>query len=274
MARGARGRSAAAAQELLDPPILERMERNYREPPAWGEQPLSRSETAIEFAELVIDSDPQRLKRPRCRVLPRLRFGYRGARNLGEFGGAPNRLPLSCRNNGARDTASKTFFAEVSDQFGELGLRQCLDEFPGGLARAAHPHVEGPIKAKGETPLGCVELRRRDAQIEGNAGNRAIIYRSEQSLHLAEPAFEDLQAPAVTLSELAPAPRRIGIAVDTEDATPRRGKQCLAITAAAKGAIDIDGIVTRRQRLNDDIDKNRNVRGSARRLGPVSPRCL
>ena len=87
--RGSRRRLAAPAQKLLDPPILERVERHDGEPAAGRQQLLGGGEAAIELAELVIDGDPQRLERPGRRILPGLGFGYRRADDLGELGGAP-----------------------------------------------------------------------------------------------------------------------------------------------------------------------------------------
>jgi hypothetical protein len=53
----------------------------------------------------------------------------------------------------------------------------------------------------------------------------------------------------------------IGVAVDAKDAARRCRQQCLAMAAAAKGAIDIDGISARRQRIDHGVEKNRNVPG-------------
>src|SRR5262249_12458485 len=121
--------------------------------------------------------------------------------------------------------------------------------------------------------LGRVELRRGDAQIEGNAGNRIGVHRGEQSLHVPEPAFENLKAPGVALGELAAALRGVGIAVDAENTTSRRGEQCPAVTAAAKCAVTINGIVARRQGVNHRAEKNGNMRSRLSR-GPASRCCL
>ena len=43
-------------------------------------------------------------------------------------------------------------------------------------------------------------------------------------------------------------------------------EQRLAVAAAAEGAVDIDGIVARRQRGEHSVEKNRNVPGRSDRL--------
>ena len=64
-AGGASSRAAAAAaraQETLHPAVLERMERDDREPAAGHQQALGRREAAVELAQLVVDGDAQRLE--------------------------------------------------------------------------------------------------------------------------------------------------------------------------------------------------------------------
>ena len=51
-------------EELLDDPILERMEGHHGEPPAGLEQPLGRDKAAKQLAELVVDRDAQGLEGP------------------------------------------------------------------------------------------------------------------------------------------------------------------------------------------------------------------
>ena len=52
----------AADQELLDDPVLERVERHNREAPAGLQKPLGSAEPTREFAKLVVDRDAQSLK--------------------------------------------------------------------------------------------------------------------------------------------------------------------------------------------------------------------
>ena len=53
---------AAAAHEIFDAAVFERMERDDGKPSARLEQPLGRREAAIEFVELIVHGDAQRLE--------------------------------------------------------------------------------------------------------------------------------------------------------------------------------------------------------------------
>ena len=68
VARAAGGAPGAGREELLDDPVLERMEGHDHEPPAGLQHPLGRVQRAHEFAEFVIDGDAQRLEHPRRRM--------------------------------------------------------------------------------------------------------------------------------------------------------------------------------------------------------------
>ena len=67
-------------------------------------------------------------------------------------------------------------------------------------------------------------------------------------------------------SQLAAAPHCFGIAIDAEHPALRRTEQPLAVTAAAKRAVDIDRVITRGQCGEDGLEQNRDVLGRARRL--------
>src|SRR5207253_8121405 len=55
----ARAAALAVTQELLDDPVLERVEADHRQPPT-GAEHLERSrERVLEHAELVVDRDPE-----------------------------------------------------------------------------------------------------------------------------------------------------------------------------------------------------------------------
>ena len=111
-------------------------------------------------------------------------------------------------------------------------------------------------------------MGRGDAEIEGNSGDRVGSNWSQELSHIAETALEKTKAFAVTLGQVAAPPHRLGIPVDAEDPAMRCIEQRLAVAAAPKGAVDIDGIVARRQCGEDSVEKNRDVPGNSHRLGP------
>ncbi len=176
--REARGAvSLRSPQEVLDPPVFERMERHDGEPPARHQQPLGRLQTAVELAELVVDGDAQRLKGAGRRVEPGLDSRHRGADDVGELEGALDRLALSRRDDGSGDPAGKALLAEVADQAGEIVLGKDGDEIGGALPGSAHAHVERPVQAKRKPASGAVELDRRDAEIKRDPGDRPGRHR-------------------------------------------------------------------------------------------------
>ena len=77
----------------------------------------------------------------------------------------------------------------------------------------------------------------------------------------------------MTPSQLAAAPHRLGIAVDAKDPALRRAEQRLAVTAAAKRAVDIDRVITRGQCGEDGLEQNGDVLGRAPRLRYPGRRC-
>jgi hypothetical protein len=148
MARGARGSPAAPAKKVLDPPIFERVERHYSKASSGFQQLLGGHQPAIEFAELVIDGDPQCLERPGSRILPWLGLRYCRTHDLGEFDGAANGPALPRGHNRASYSPREPFLAESAYQLGELRLGQFGQYLRRTFSCSAHSHVERPVCAK------------------------------------------------------------------------------------------------------------------------------
>lgn len=109
---GCPGRGVAAStQKLFDATIFERVERDDGEATTGREQLLGRNKAAIEFAELVIYRDSQRLERPRRWILPRLGSRYGGSHDRREFARTPNALALPLGCDRAGDAGSEALFA-------------------------------------------------------------------------------------------------------------------------------------------------------------------
>ena len=136
------------------------------------QQLLGRDEPAIELTKLVIDSNTESLEGPSCRVLSPLKFRHRGTHDFGEFDRTSNGPVMPCCGNRARNPAGEAFLAELANQFGQLAFGQGSNQIRSACTLAAHPHIEGPVKAKRKAALGSVELHRGNAQIESNAGDR------------------------------------------------------------------------------------------------------
>ena len=118
---GGSGSSAAAlAQEILDPAVLERVKRHHGEPPAGREKPLSRGEAAVEFAQLVVDDDPQGLEGPGCWMLSGLRPGDCPTNDFCELESTLYRLAPARLGERTSDPSGKPLFAERADHPGEI----------------------------------------------------------------------------------------------------------------------------------------------------------
>ena len=61
-------RAAALGEEGFDDAVLERMEGNHDQASGGFEHPLGRGEAARQFAELIVDENPQRLEGARRRM--------------------------------------------------------------------------------------------------------------------------------------------------------------------------------------------------------------
>ena len=96
------------------------------------------------------------------------------AHHRGELGGAGQRARGDDR---AGDLAGARLLAIVADDAGDLGLVGLVEEFGGGLARLAHPHVERAVVGESEAALGLVELHRRHADVERHAVDRQQVAR-------------------------------------------------------------------------------------------------
>src|SRR3712207_5011255 len=72
-------------------------------------------------------------------------------------------------HDGARDAPAARLLAEPPDEVGQLALRKAIDEITRGDALLrVEAHVERSLVTKREPPLGLVELRRRQTEIEQN----------------------------------------------------------------------------------------------------------
>ena len=112
---------------------------------------------------------------------------------------------------------------------------------------AAHSHVERPVEAERETALGVVELHRGDPEIERDPGDRpALAGASSCTISPKRPSKA-----AGARGAARPARRRGAPPRDRgrcrRPGTGRR-EQRLAVAAVAKGSVDVNRAVARRQR--------------------------
>ena len=121
-----------------------------------------------QLAQLVVDLDPQGLEDPAGRMpLPAHRGRDRGRHDVGQLTG---RREWTGPHDGPSDAPRETALSVLTEQRGERVLREAVHQVrrrhPGGRV---HPHVEWPVGAEREAPLGTVELGRADAEVEQDA---------------------------------------------------------------------------------------------------------
>ena len=160
---------SCVAQEALHDPVLERVERDHREPAARAQDLERRRQRALERAELVVDLDPQRLEDAlgRMALAEARRRRDRLLDRLDEVAGALERLLGAAADDRARDLAREALLAVAAEDVGELALVGLVDELARGQLRGGvHAHVERRVGGVREAALGPVELHRRDAEVE------------------------------------------------------------------------------------------------------------
>src|SRR5258706_15372264 len=68
--------------------------------------------------------------------------------------------------NGSGDSPRPPFLTEFVNQISELALVEPIYRLIGGALRAGvHPHVEGPLRLKTESPFRILELHRAQSQV-------------------------------------------------------------------------------------------------------------
>ena len=166
------------------------------------------------------------------------------------------------RDDGTRDAARGPLFAELVQHPADLLLRCACEPVGGGHTRArVHSHVERTIAHDAESAFGLVELGRRDAEIHQH---RIDVAResgcTDDCTDIAEACVVD-RDPWIDAGQLACDRHRLRIAVDRQhppvrsDAIEHRPR----VPATSERAIDVAATGTRRKRLHDLVEHDRNM---------------
>ena len=159
-----------AAHELLHHAIFERMKTDHGQP-AVRRQALERSvERGLEFLQLAVDVDAQRLENASRRMLVPLGAARDARDHLGKLQRALERLGLAVRDDGARDARRHALLAKFTKNADQFLERRAVDHVGGAhpLARR-HAHVERAVLHEAEAARRVVDLRRGNAEVEENA---------------------------------------------------------------------------------------------------------
>src|SRR4051812_23940975 len=78
-------------------------------------------------------------------------------------------------HDGRGDASGVPFVAVLEEHTSELALRVRVDDVARGTPpRAIHPHVERTVSHVAEAPLGLVDLRGADPEVEEHSDNLSI----------------------------------------------------------------------------------------------------
>ena len=152
------------------------MEADHHQAPARLQHRQAGLQRLLQLVQFGVDEDAKRLKSACGRVLAGLAGAYHARHQLRQLrrGGQWAAL-LAARHDGLGNRAGKALFAVVTDHLRnlpDLGIGQPLgDAF---AARGVHAHVQRPVKAKTETALGAVDLRRAHAQVQQHPSSAAV----------------------------------------------------------------------------------------------------
>ena len=193
MPRSPRRTARARGKELLHDAVFERMKCHDHEPPAGFENSLGGVQRAHQFAEFVVDGDPQSLKNPRSGVnAARLLPDQRGYQIRKLFGGL-EWLPAPRLDNCACNGASAALFAVMVENVGQFRFRRFVDEIGRAGSVALHAHVERPVVAERKPALCLVELHRRNPDVEHDAVDAIRAFGDGDGIEIAEMPSDERQ---------------------------------------------------------------------------------
>ena len=127
-------------------------------------------------------------------------------------------------------------------QAGQLRLGGAVDQVGGAhRPRGIHAHVERAGRPVAEAPLGPVELRGADAEVEQGAAGGGVAELAEHGPQLVESAVAQGRAVAEALQAFRGGVDRVGILVEPDERQVGMGvEQCLGVAPAAHGGVDHD----------------------------------
>ena len=261
-------------QEILDDPVLQRMEGHRHQPAAGAQHAFRGREAVAELAELVVDEQPQGLERPgggmdvarpAVHTPPTMSASPPWSRSAAPA--APPRWPGRRHANAVpppeEDDVGKAVFRAAATISAADGPALLMRMSSGPSCRNEKPRSAVSIcidetprsRTTPSTEASRVRRRcdpaRRTRPEPGSAGRRNARPRRLAGGH------------------------RIGIAVDPEDAgIPGREDRC-GVTSAAIGAVEVGAAVVRCEVGEDLPQQHGNVtRGPARWRPPAAVRRL
>ena len=165
---------------------------------------------------------------------------------------------------------SKPFFPIVAYHLCKVALIGAGQKIRGALAAGrVHAHVQRAVEAKAEAARRVVDLRRANAQVEQHAVDlRRCRAPASARRMLREAGVMDREARVLDAC-IARARRRHRVRVAVEGDQPARARQPrqqrARVAAAAEGAVDVDAVGVRDERVDRFVQQDGGVRWPWRR---------
>jgi hypothetical protein len=232
---------AQLTKHSLDNPIFERMKCDHDEPCPHAESVTDGSEKEIETVKLIVDPDPNRLKRSCRRVDPLpTPSRHRTSNENGQLIRGLQRLLLAGFNDCTRNPPRIPFLPKLEDEVGECFLRNISQKIcRGWTLRAIHSHVERLVTPKTEASSLSIDLHRRKPKVRNGAVNRRKSARVENVFDITKISMDQLDPFGPPRQCSLCHAKSFGVAVNTEDVTGTGFEQSVSVTAGADRAVEI-----------------------------------
>ena len=253
----------AIGEERLDDAVFQRMERHDDEPAAGLEHALGGEQRLLQFVELFVDEDAQRLERARRRMDFARTLAHHARDDLGERPRRRDRRVLARLDDGARDRAARM---RSSPRTAMMRARSAGD------ARATTSAALGP-----SLPIRMSSGPSRRNEKPRSAWSSCI---EETPISITTPSTASWPCARADLGEIGEAvldQHQPAVGADRPDRNPRRSPMrsrsmpitCVAgdvengaaVAAGAEGRVDIDAAGARREPFDRLAAKHGDVPG-------------
>ena len=205
-------------KELLDDAVLQRMEGDDHEPPAWGQSSFGGFERRRQFLQFMIYGDAQCLENTgRWRQTMLMRMANHPFQQICQFLGTLPWTLLTTGDDRPGDLAGKALFAEFPENIRKFLGGKLIEQISGSCSRGrVHPHVQRSIKAEGETTFRSINLRRRDSDVQKDAVNHRPTMFIQRPFHLGESPMPGVETFTVWFQTFAGCPQSTWVTVNPQ----------------------------------------------------------
>jgi hypothetical protein len=227
-AGGEVGRTDAVARftnhELLHGTVLERVERDDREPATGTERAHRGVEAALQVLELAVDGDAERLEDPRRGIDAPTAALLDPEHEPAEVVGGHERLARAPPHDSGRDPSGLGLLAVLGEDATELALIPAVHDVgrrDGKVGIGAH--VQRAFRAEAEASRGVGELDRRETEIEEDTVERVEIVFVGHDVTKREVGAGKDRAASEAREDATGFGERRGVDIEPEKTSIRRG---------------------------------------------------